>query len=240
MHLNHLGIVTALLPETKYLVANPVVRTPMPLSNKVTLYVSGMGTDNAARGARALIRHGADRLISFGTAGALAPTLYPGDLIVPESVISYNNGPHTLDNGWRIDTLNKLVAFNHEIHQGKLLQADQVVLHPDEKTRLHNQTGAIAVDMESLSVINVARDAKIPVLVLRVIVDPVTMVIPAFVMRASNDYGEISLISLFGSLIFAPTRILPLIQLSKSFREAGKSLSWVGKHLHHLVRYAFD
>jgi len=197
-----------------------------------------MGSENAALGARELIRHGVDGLISLGTAGALSPALRPGDLIVPVSVILNNGEQHTLDNGWRMDTLSQLSSFNHKIHQEKLLQADQVVMHPDEKFRLHIQTRAVAVDMESLSVINVANDAKIPILVVRVIIDPVTMVIPAFVLETCNDFGEANLSSLLGSLIIAPSRIPQLMRLGRCFREAGKSLNWLGKNLHLLVGYA--
>ena len=239
-HSNQLGIVIALLPEAKHLITNPVVRTPIALSDNVTLYVSGMGKDNAAHGARELIHHGADRIISLGTAGALTPALSPGDLIIPESVISLNSEHYTLDHGWRVDTMGKLAAFKKEIHQGTLLEADQVIMRPEEKIRLHNQTGAIAVDMESLSVINVARSAKVSALVIRVVVDPVTMVIPIYVTKKCNDFGEISLASLLGSLIFAPGRIPHLIRLSRSFKAAGKSLNWIGKNLNHLAEYAID
>ena len=238
--LNHLGVITALLPEAKHFTTNPVVKTPISLSDKVTLYVSGMGSENTIQAARELISHGADGLISLGTAGALSPALRPGDLIVPESVISHGDKQHALESDWRRDSLGKLSGFNRKIHQGKLLQADQIVMHPSEKAHIHHQTGAIAVDMESLSVINVAHDAKIPVLVVRVIVDPVTMVIPAFVLETCSDFGEANLASLLGSLIIAPARIASLVRLGRSFREAGKSLNWLGKHLHLLVGYAGD
>ena len=53
--------------------------------------LSGTGPNNASDAAQKLISHGADRLISWGCAGALSTQLKPGHLIIATQLIDQNN-----------------------------------------------------------------------------------------------------------------------------------------------------
>ncbi|HET9835861.1 MAG TPA: hypothetical protein VFP88_05925, partial [Rhodanobacteraceae bacterium] len=52
------------------------------------LAVAGLGFECAGNAARKLIEHGARALLSWGVAGGLSTGLAPGDLLLPERVVS--------------------------------------------------------------------------------------------------------------------------------------------------------
>jgi adenosylhomocysteine nucleosidase len=79
------------------------------------------------------------RLVSFGIAGALAPDLEIGTLIDATRVVDESGGVL-----WEGEPLGVAAA-----RTGTILGASRIVDEPAERTRLHSETGADAVDMES-------------------------------------------------------------------------------------------
>jgi nucleoside phosphorylase len=79
------------------------------------------------------------RLVSFGIAGALAPDLPVGTVIDATRVVDESGAVL-----WEGDPLGAADA-----RTGTILGASRIVDDPDERARLHAQTGAAAVDMES-------------------------------------------------------------------------------------------
>jgi adenosylhomocysteine nucleosidase len=79
------------------------------------------------------------RLVSFGIAGALAPELEIGTVIDATRVVDESGSVL-----WEGAPLGVASA-----RTGTILGASRIVDHPDERTRLHDETGADAVDMES-------------------------------------------------------------------------------------------
>jgi hypothetical protein len=79
------------------------------------------------------------RLVSFGIAGALAPDLPIGTVIDATRVVDESGAVL-----WEGSPLGAAPA-----RTGTILGASRIVDDPDERARLHAQTGAEAVDMES-------------------------------------------------------------------------------------------
>ncbi len=62
---------------------------------------SGGDASRTREAAEEFLREGAGTLLSFGIAGALAPHLVAGALVVPRAVIEENGTRHDVDPGWR-------------------------------------------------------------------------------------------------------------------------------------------
>jgi adenosylhomocysteine nucleosidase len=168
------------------------------LDGTTLLKVAGIGAKRALAASELLIAEGAAALLSWGSGGALHPKLSPGNLILPKSVIASQKDVFPTDADWH----NRLVARlknRLEIHSEPLAQSPSVLASPVEKHNFPNQNDAIAVDMESGSVAEMAID----------------------------EYGRLRPMRLLSSLARKPSDLVPLARLSRSFRAARTTLETV-------------
>ena len=227
----HIGILTALLPEGASLIRKPEVNTLISLSDQATLLVCGIGSVRARQGAERLLANGAQALISMGMAGALAGHVNAGDVIIPDRIVSEEDRQHETDAAWRATVTATISARGIPVHCGSLLQTTHIVRHPRDKQALHRATGALAVDMESAAMLEVAAGNDIPSLVLRVIIDPADMIIPGFIITHSDDYGRPRTGGLLLSLLRQPGQLLHLARLARGYRTAAGQLRRLGEDL---------
>lgn len=226
-----IGIVVALPEELATLTASTVAKgSCLALTDKVWVACSGAGAANAAEAAKLLVANGVNRLISWGCAGALSPDLRSGDLVVAERLIAADNEELTMDVFWHTHTLDRL-QVSHTVYTGDLVETLAMVAVSKDKRRLHEQTGAIAVDMESVAVARVAWQYALPFLSIRAIADPASMDLPPAVSYALNANGEIELWKLLVFLLRHPTQIPRLIKLGLHFNAAMKTLEAVAEQL---------
>ncbi|UCG13495.1 MAG: phosphorylase [Deltaproteobacteria bacterium] len=224
-----LGIVVPLRSEARSLTR--VALTPGALNRlqaNTFLTVSGIGARKAGVAAERLVSEGATALLSWGSAGALHSKLSSGDLILPKTVLTPLNTSFSVDGAWH----NRLAQRLNErliVHTESLLQSPSVLTNPTEKMELGKQHAAIAVDMESASVAEVAMDVGIPFAAVRAIVDPLDMTLPSSVMSAIDDHGRVLLPQLLVRLLRKPAEILPLIHLGRCFRAARSTLGSAAK-----------
>jgi hypothetical protein len=87
------------------------------------------------------------RLVSFGIAGALHPGLEVGTVIDATRVVDESGAVL-----WEGGPLGVAPA-----RPGTILGASRIIDHPAERARLHEQTGADAVDMESAALARTGR-----------------------------------------------------------------------------------
>ncbi|ERI28175.1 phosphorylase domain protein, partial [Burkholderia cenocepacia BC7] len=94
--------------------------------------------------------HGCAGIVSFGTAGGLAPDLAPGALVIANAI----DGPFgrvVTDAGWSA----RLVAALQDtpvwarVTRGTMAAVGAPVVSEQDKASLHHAKGALAVDMES-------------------------------------------------------------------------------------------
>ena len=226
--LNQVGVVAALEAEARTL--GPAVRRHDGLSSLrggALLAVGGMGAAHAVMAARRLVDAGAAALMSFGFAGGLDPSLSAGSVVLPREVISSDGARFLTSAAW-CGELRLAILGRRPVADGKLLTASHPIDRVEDKARAFRETGAVAVDMESLGIAEVAAVHSLPFAVIRVIVDTAIDVLPRAVMAASLG-GRLSMRRLVGGLAVAPLDLLPLIRLAQRYRAATRSLTAVAR-----------
>lgn len=226
-----LGVVAALEAEARTL--GVAVRRHdglASLGGGALLAVSGMGATQAAPAARRLVEAGASALMSFGLAGGLDPALDPGTVVLPSEVISRDGARFPTSAEWRRQ-LSLAVAEMTPVASGALLTSVQPIDLAELKAAAFRETGAVAVDMESASVAEVAAAHDLPFMAVRVIVDGAADVLPQAVLAASRG-GHLSVLRLVCGLAVAPRDIVGVIRLARRYRTATRSLSAVVRDGH--------
>ena len=226
--LNGVGVVAALEAEARTLGPAAPRRDGLScLRGGALLAVGGMGGVRAAIAARRLVDAGAAALMSFGFAGGLDPSLSAGSVVLPGEVISIDGTRFSTSAGWCAE-LRLAILGRRPVIAGKLLTASQPIDRIEDKAQAFRETGAVAVDMESLGIAEVAAGHSLPFAVIRVIVDTAMDVLPRAVMAASLG-GQLSMRRLVGGLAAAPLDLLPLIRLAQRYRAATRSLTAVAR-----------
>jgi adenosylhomocysteine nucleosidase len=237
--LNGLGVVVALEAEARTL--GTAVRRHDGLSalaDGTLLAVGGMGGHLAAAAARSLIDAGATALMSFGLAGGLDPALGAGSVVLPTEVISLGGARFSTAVAWR-EQVSAAIAKNRPVAAGSLLTSTRPMDAIVDKARAFREMGAVAVDMESAAIAEIAAEHRLPFIAVRVIVDTATDVLPPLVVAASRA-GQIRIWPLIGGLIMAPSGLAALIRLAQRYRAATCSLAALARtgSLAPLVGYA--
>jgi len=200
-----IGVVTGLKFEADILRAaarKKGVEVPLLAS------VSG-NQDHAFEQARAMVRQGARGLISFGIAGGLSDEAPVGALILALDVVGDHGKRFKTDEGWR-QRLSGLV-HPHVPHRHSHLVSLPYGLETEEHKRTsHRETGADAVDMESLGTAKAAAEEGVPFIVVRVVSDGVTDRLPASVVPAMGPGGVIRLGPLLKGIAKNPAELFHL------------------------------
>lgn len=222
--MNKLGIICALHSEARCFTSGTLLaQQPVELNEKVLLIVSGMGRERARQAAQALAEAGADCLVGFGTAGALAPSLRPGDLVVATEVIEAGR-KFAVSADLAASVVKWLSRKNFTVHNGLHTCAAHPVATVKDKQKMFAQTGAIAVDMESAGVLDAAERNGLPAFVLRVIIDAAHVALPDAVLRRVDDFGEADIPALVLDLVRSPGQIPAVARLACATRRAGATM----------------
>ncbi len=224
------GIIVALPNEISSLTSKKVNKGDCLFINDNTVIAcSGAGPENAAKASQLLIDKGAERLISWGCAAALKANLHPGDLVLPQTLLTERHEELTIASPWLNKALDQLSSLNP--YTGSLVESSFIVADSLDKKSIHQQTRAIAVDMESIAIVKIAIQNNLPVLVIRCIADPVTMNLPKAVSYALNNQGDVVLAKLLWFLLTHPNELPGLIKLGLHFNAAKNKLKLVAEHL---------
>ena len=155
------------------------------------------GPVNAALGAQALVTHcRVTTLLSFGSAGALAGSLSTGDLVIAQRAIAHDAGSflgHRFEPsgivgrggqgriGWRrsFEADPGLVALALDaarrlgvcVHTGTVVTGNQAIFSTARRRWLHRTFDALAVEMETAAVAQVAVAHELPWVAVRAISD---------------------------------------------------------------------
>jgi len=203
-------------------------QTLQPHANILDLQISGMGAAAVDRCLNELTTENISGLVSWGVCGALQPTLKPGDLIIPTTVMNQNKQTFECDNDWRQEILNTLPnpqqnsAFSSAFTDSLLADSETVVATPDAKMTLADSGGADAVDMESFAIANFANEHKIPFVIVRAVIDTIDDTLPsstAFKPGQSSASANTVL-----KAITNPYQWLALMRTGKQFSTALASL----------------
>lgn len=220
------GFVTALASEARALTRRSLrAGTALPLENGGVLWLSGMGQDAARHGALALIDAGATALVSFGVAGGLAPGLRSGTLFCPSCVLDERSHDYQPDASWRAALIRSLATTSLPlVHEGTLLSLPSPLLSVDAKGAMRERHQAMAVDMESAAIAAVAREYRIPFIVLRAIVDERGDNLPVELQTSIDAWGRPLAGRLLGSVLRHPALLAHLPALAVRMHKATRAL----------------
>lgn len=199
-----LGVVTGLQAEARWLQHAGFM-----------VQVGGGAPAGAKRAAQKLVAQGAEALLSFGLAGGLQPGLQPGTILVPASVITpvgdYACNP-------------ALMAFLGGTTPGALLAGAVIAATVKDKAALYQRYGAVALDLESGAVAEIAAQNTLPFAVLRAVTDPAERPLPPAALVALKEDGSLDIPRLIGSLLRQPRQIPGLITVGQDAKAARRNL----------------
>jgi adenosylhomocysteine nucleosidase len=223
----------AIPAEARSLARQPIANSGLiHLSDGAVLKVSGMGPRRAALASRTLLENGATALLSWGSAGGLAPKLFPGNLILPKTVIASDQSLYHVETSWHQRLCNRLKG-HVDFHTEPLVESATVICTPAEKAVLFLQTGAIGVDMESGAVATVAQEARVPFMVVRAIADSADTTISDSSLNSVDEFGRLSCLKLIQGLAGHPGELFTLVRIARNYRAAQRTLAIVAR----LTRY---
>lgn len=204
------------------------------LTDDIILIYAGAGAENARKATELAVSKGATKLISWGCAAALSPDLKMGDLVLADSLLNSNGLEIAVNATWH-QHVKTVLGSDIVAYKGALFNSNVLISTATEKQAIYAKTGAIALDMESDTIAQVAQHYALPFLAIRAIADPAMMDLPTSVSKALNENGEIEITKIIASLVFNPKEITHLIQLGQYFQLAKRTLSNVAKKLPDLI-----
>jgi adenosylhomocysteine nucleosidase len=165
-------------------------------------------------------------LLVTGFAGACAPDLRTGDVVVGDPV-ALPDGTSDGDSGdpaLRRRAIRALDAAGLRYRVGRLVTVDEVVTTPAAKATWWQAQGAMAVDMESAHVLAWARRAGLPAVTVRAIVDGLEDEVPRNLLDMVGMDGRMRLGAAAG-LLGRPTLLAAAWRLGRRSRRALESLA---------------
>src|SRR6516162_6494054 len=167
----------------------------------------------------AAIERGALGIISFGIAGGLAPYLAAGDWVIGSRV---RDGEEFLpvDARWARRLLNVLPGSVH----AEIVGVDSPVALSSDKRRLHDETGAVAVDMESHIAGRIAAAHKIPFAICRTVIDAAHRDLPPAALVGLRDDGTPDVLAVARSLARRPGQLPALARIAADAWTARQAL----------------
>lgn len=186
---------------------------------RIAVVESGMGFARARRATQAMVDGHAPRwLLSCGFAGALRPDIPIGSIVVADSIVDQHEQSLQIDLHMPADPARHLFV-------GRLLTADELVRSVALKKQLADQYGALAVDLESLAVAQIARENKIRFLAVRVISDDLSADLPPEIMTIAGETGSVRLGAAIGALWKRPSAAKDLWHLREQAQSAATRLA---------------
>jgi hopanoid-associated phosphorylase len=185
--------------------------------------------DLLERALSAALARGAAGIVSFGTAGGLAPDLEPGALIVADAV----HGPFgriDTDRRWAgriaaaVTAAGTADGLAGRLRRGTMAAVAAPLISAADKRALHDSSGALAVDMESHIAGAAAAAHGLPFAVCRAVVDPAWRTLPAAATAGLRDDGSTALGPILRELLRQPSQLGALLRLAADARAAKATL----------------
>lgn len=181
--------------------------------------VTGMGMENARRGAEAAMSIPHTICIASGFAGSLKATHRVGDVLAARAV-------QELGKSRTIECSRNLfmAAYENQAIEAKMfLTASKVITTAEEKRQL--SPFADAVDMESFATLSVAKQKNLPVVALRVISDRLDADMPVDIGTTVDERGRVSIRGVMKHVASHPLQLPALIRLGRQTHTAAEALA---------------
>jgi nucleoside phosphorylase len=185
----------------------------------VDFVITGMGAANAQRVAEAVLSGEYSFCIVSGFAGALQSSVKLGDIVAPQKIQRDRDSSTIL----AAPNLVSSAAQDGAVSISTLLTADHVVSTADEKQRL--SVIAEAVDMESFTILSVARTKNLPAAVIRVISDSFDANLPVDIDTMLDSQGNVKLRGVVRYVKKHPLAVPALMRLGRESKTAAEALA---------------
>jgi adenosylhomocysteine nucleosidase len=229
----HILVVTAVKAETRAVLAAMAGTTRAAIpgfpawrgrtgARVVTVVQSGIGPTLAAAALTAATS-AYDVVVSLGFAGALTDAVGPRDVVMPETVVweePQGVRLHTIHPPtWRATRACVAGDSDLRVHTGRLLSSPVIIGSPGSKRAAAARTGAIAVEMETAALVQVAAARDVPVLALRVVLDGADVSLDSVPPDLSTSWGA-------RARLIARPRAWPIVaQLARELPRASHALT---------------
>ena len=161
----------------------------------------------------------ADRVWLIGLAGALAPQLKVGDLIIDSEA-----GVH---HAFSVKLGRSAEPPRVRVISGRVHTSDHLVSTVEEKQALFQATGALAVDMEQQIVRDALRPLGVSVIAIRAISDSASTPLNPILPKLVGPTGRPKWGAMTAALIRRPSIVPSLIRLGQDSSRACRSLTVV-------------
>jgi len=185
----------------------------------VDFLVTGMGPMHAERAMDAVAGEPYSACIASGFAGSLSAALAVGDIVVP-ALVRQADGTDSLSCDARLLEAG-IAAGGKRIET--IVSCDHVATTVAEKKQLG--ASAEAVDMESFTVLAVARRRGIPFAAVRAVSDRHDQALPVDLGTAVDERGQISIGRVLKMVAGSPGQISMLMKLGRESKAAAEKLA---------------
>jgi len=185
----------------------------------VDFVVTGMGLENAHKGAVAAMSTSHDACIASGFAGSLKETYKVGDVLVARTVqqLGHSKTIECSRNLWMAAQENRAVRAE------MFLTSDHLVSTTVEKRQL--SPFGDAVEMESFATLSAAKEKSLPAVAIRVISDRFDEDMPVDIDTTVDEKGRVSVRGVAKHLARHPLQVPALIRLGRQSRTAAEALA---------------
>lgn len=156
----------------------------------VALFQTDMGPLNARRRVeQVLTAHPGDApILCYGVSGGLSPDCKVGDVVICRECADERGAVVTCDAALFETFATRLAQEKATPHTGRSVTMARMLCRKDEKRRTFAERGAIAVDMESFSVVSAAGDFGRAAAVVRIVSDDAHAELPDMNVAFDADY----------------------------------------------------
>ena len=165
------------------------------------------------------IANGVDGIVRFGLCGALDPSLEPGTLIIARSTV-FGGRSLGVEARWS-ELLEKRMPY---ATRASLAGSERIVTDVLAKRRLLEETGAVAVDMESHIAAAIAGRHGVPFVALRAVADPFDRPLPSATTVAMRPNGGIDFFAVLRAIVKEPGQLPVLLAIGRDTRKALSAL----------------
>ena len=143
-------------------------------------------------------------IVSIGFAGAIAPNIESGTLLLPNFIKKIDQASFKVDSKWQHAITKNSGAV---VAEGDLLHVDLLLATTSQKQHAHTQSRCIACDMESASLASIAEQRGRSFACLRIVLDPANTRIPEPIVRLTDAPGEPSVSAFLKAILQHPSEL---------------------------------
>lgn len=186
---------------------------------RLAIAQTGVGFARARRATQALLEaHTPAWVLSIGFSGGLLPEMKVGHIALANAICDTHGNELPVDCPIPEDRKRGLFVGRH-------VNTDELVRTVDEKKALADTHDAIAVDMESLAVAQVCKQAGRPFLSIRVVSDDLSADLPPEIHSLLGSTGTQRWGAAFGAILKRPGSVKDMWQLRESANTCAAKLA---------------